>query len=72
MDTTVEVSYDVAGMLFGQDSLVPWWAWLAPLAVIFLKLLSPVLIPEVAEAKWISERDGKKGKKSKSGKKKRK
>jgi hypothetical protein len=69
MDTAVEVSYDVVGMLFGPDSLLPWWAWLAPLAMIFLKLLSPVLIPEVAEAKWGSDRDAKKPGKSSKGKK---
>lgn len=69
MDTAVEVSYEVIGMLFGPDAMLPWWAWLAPLAMIFLKLLSPVLMPEVAEAKWGSDRDtGSKGKKS--GKKK--
>ncbi|MDI6098052.1 hypothetical protein QLQ12_05480 [Actinoplanes sp. NEAU-A12] len=72
MDTTVEVSYDVAGMLFGPGSLVPWWAWLAPLALVFLKLLSPVLMPEVAEAKSTAEKDGKKGKKAKKPGKKKK
>lgn len=69
MDTTVEVSYDAFAVLFGPDSLMPWWAWLAPLAMIFLKLLSPVLIPEVAEAKWRSEKDGKKAKKAKKAEK---
>ena len=69
MDTTVETSYDVVGMLFGADSLLPWWAWLAPLAMVFLKLLSPVLIPEVAEAKWSSEKDAKGAKKDKKSKK---
>jgi hypothetical protein len=69
MDTAVEVSYDVVGMLFGPDSLLPWWAWLAPLAMIFLKLLSPVLIPEVSDAKWASEKDSKKSGKSSKGKK---
>ncbi len=73
MDTAVEVSYDVVGMLMGPDSLVPWWAWLAPLAMVFLKLLSPVLVPEVAESQWGSETSGKKGKKNKkAGKKKKK
>jgi hypothetical protein len=73
MDTAVEVSYDVVGMLMGPDSLVPWWAWLAPLAMVFLKLLSPVLVPEVAESRWGSETGGKKGKKDKkAGKKKKK
>jgi hypothetical protein len=72
MDTTVEVSYDVVGMLFGPTSLLPWWAWLAPLAMIFLKLLSPVLVPEVAEAKWGSEQGGSKGKKAKKAGKKKK
>ena len=74
MDTAVEVSYGVAGMLVGPNSLVPWWAWLAPLAMIFMKFLAPVFLPEVAEAKWASARDdgkgGKKGKKSKKPKKK--
>ncbi|MEV4279528.1 hypothetical protein [Actinoplanes xinjiangensis] len=65
MDTAVEVSYGVVDMLTGPDSLVPWWAWLAPLAMVFLKLLSPVLVPEVAESRWGSEKSGKKGKKGK-------
>jgi hypothetical protein len=72
MDTAVEVSYDVVGMLFGPDSLLPWWAWLAPLAMIFLKLLSPVLVPEVADARRGSEKDSKKGKSSKKAAKKKK
>lgn len=72
MDTAVEVSYDVVGMLIGPDSLVPWWAWLAPLAMVFLKLLSPVLIPEVAEADRVSGKDSSNGKKTKKGKKEKK
>ncbi|KHD76590.1 hypothetical protein [Actinoplanes utahensis] len=64
----------MADMLLGPNSLVPWWAWLAPLAMIFMKFLAPVFLPEVAEAKWASERDdgkgSKKGKKSKKPKKK--
>jgi hypothetical protein len=71
MDTAVEVSYDVVGMLMGPDSLVPWWAWLAPLAMIFLKLLSPVLVPEVAESGWASENGGKDSKKGKKAAKKK-
>ncbi|GIF37624.1 hypothetical protein [Actinoplanes xinjiangensis] len=69
MDTAVEVSYGVVDMLMGPDSLVPWWAWLAPLAMVFLKLLSPVLVPEVAESRWGSEKSGKSGKGSKKSKK---
>ncbi|GIE76122.1 hypothetical protein Aph02nite_20720 [Actinoplanes philippinensis] len=69
MDTAVEVSYDFVGMLMGPDSLVPWWAWLAPLAMVFVKLLSPVLVPEVAEARWGSEKSGKDSKKGKKDKK---
>ncbi|MEV0901556.1 hypothetical protein [Actinoplanes sp. NPDC049802] len=64
------MSNGVVEMLVGPGSLVPWWAWLAPLAMIFLRLLSPVLLPEVAEARWGTEGNGKKGKKSKKGKKK--
>ncbi|MFC4064081.1 hypothetical protein ACFO0C_04010 [Actinoplanes subglobosus] len=66
------MSYDVVGMLMGPDSLVPWWAWLAPLAMIFLKLLSPVLVPEVAESRWGSEQGGKDSKNGKKGKKDKK
>ncbi|MDR6322763.1 hypothetical protein [Actinoplanes couchii] len=71
------MSNAMAAMLIGPGSLVPWWAWLAPLAMIFLKLLSPVLLPEVAEAKLNSEADeekekGKKGKKNKKDKKSQK
>ncbi|SDT64975.1 hypothetical protein [Actinoplanes derwentensis] len=72
MDTAVEVSYAVAGMLIGPGSLVPWWAWLAPLAMIFLKLLSPVLLPEVADAGMNSEAGNKKSKKGKKEKKAKK
>lgn len=72
MDTAVEVSYAVAGMLIGPDSLVPWWAWLAPLAMVFLKLLSPVLLPEVAEADLRLETEEKKGKKGKKPRKPKK
>jgi hypothetical protein len=72
MDTAVEVSYDVVGLLMGPDSLVPWWAWLAPLAMIFLKLLSPVLVPEVGESRWNSEKADKKGRKEKKDKKSKK
>ncbi|HWS31790.1 MAG TPA: hypothetical protein VN408_03495 [Actinoplanes sp.] len=72
MDTAVEVSYAVAGMLMGPDSLVPWWAWLAPLAMVFLKLLSPVLLPEAAEAGLNSKPEEKKGKKEKKSKKSKK
>ena len=72
MDTAVQVSSAVAGMLIGPGSLVPWWAWLAPLAMIFLKLLSPVLLPEVADARMSSETQGKKGKKGKKDKKPKK
>ncbi|WP_433794096.1 hypothetical protein [Actinoplanes sp. CA-252034] len=65
------MSYDVVGMLMGPNSLVPWWAWLAPLAMVFLKLLSPVLVPEVAETRWGSEKGSKKGKKNKKSAKKK-
>ena len=67
MDTAVEVSYDVVGMMFGPAALVPWWAWLAPLAMVFLKLLGPVFMPEVAEAR-ASASSGGRSKKSKARK----
>ena len=76
MDTAVEVSYGLVGMLAGPNSLVPWWVWLAPLAMVFMRLLAPVFLPEVAEAGVAAERGsgddgkkGRKGKKSKAGKK---
>ncbi|WP_430789833.1 hypothetical protein [Actinoplanes sp. G11-F43] len=71
MDTAVEVSYALVDMLTGPDSLVPWWAWLAPLAMIFLKLLSPVLLPEEEEASLDTGLDGKKIKKNKKAKKRK-
>ncbi|MBW6436762.1 hypothetical protein KZ829_23755 [Actinoplanes hulinensis] len=72
MDTAVEVSYGVAELLFGPNSLVPWWAWLAPFAMIFLKLLAPVLLPEVAEARWGSGSDAERTRRSKKSKKSKK
>ncbi|GGN79673.1 hypothetical protein GCM10010112_54560 [Actinoplanes lobatus] len=69
MDTAVEVGYGVAELLFGPNSLVPWWAWLAPVAMIFLRLLAPVLFPEVAEARWGSDSDIERARQSRNSKK---
>ncbi|MBO3738467.1 hypothetical protein [Actinoplanes flavus] len=56
MDAAVEVSHSVAEMLFGPNALVPWWAWLAPFGMVFLKLFSPFLFPEVVRDHAASER----------------
>ncbi|MFC7533444.1 hypothetical protein [Actinoplanes sp. GCM10030250] len=69
MDAALDVAYPVVDALFGPDSDLPWWAWVAPLVMIFAKLLGPVVAPEAAGA-GSGVRSGKKGKKSKKGKKK--
>jgi hypothetical protein len=41
MDTVIDEAYTVTTELFGPGSSVPWWAWLALLAMIFWGLLAP-------------------------------
>ncbi|MEV6301093.1 hypothetical protein AB0M02_16920 [Actinoplanes sp. NPDC051861] len=74
MENAFDVAYRVVEVLFGPDSGVPWWAWVAPLVMIFAKLLGPVVAPEAAGAgggtgSRSGSGSGKKGKKGKAKKK---
>ena len=62
MDNALDVTYRVVEGLFGPESSIPWWAWVAPLLLIFWKMLMPSVAPATAGA-------GKKGKKGKADKK---
>jgi hypothetical protein len=66
MDAAMDMAYRIIDAMFGAESTVPWWAWCAPLVMIFAKLLGPVVAPETAGG---SGGSGKKGKKAKKGKK---
>ncbi|GAA2648823.1 hypothetical protein [Paractinoplanes durhamensis] len=74
MDQILDKAYTVTSNLFGPESGIPWWAWMAVLIAVFWK----VLIPEQKTAQQrAAERDeqmlaelfagegGKKGKKKK-------
>jgi hypothetical protein len=39
--TIIDQAYAVTSQLFGPDAVVPWWAWLAVLVMIFWGLLVP-------------------------------
>ena len=39
----VELAYELTTGLVGPGAVVPWWAWLAVLVMIFGGLLGPVL-----------------------------
>lgn len=67
MDTVLDVAYKVVEALFGPGSTVPWWAWVAPLVMIFGRLLVPELVPQTAHGS--SGKKDKKSKKAKKGKK---
>ena len=41
MAAITDLAYHVTSELFGAGALVPWWAWLALLAMIFWGLLVP-------------------------------
>ncbi|MBB2941761.1 hypothetical protein FB565_001465 [Actinoplanes lutulentus] len=60
MDNALDMTYQVVEALFGPDSAVPWWAWVAPFVLIFANQLMPMVAPDPAGAG-----SGKKGKKSK-------
>ncbi|WP_229073860.1 hypothetical protein [Actinoplanes sp. DH11] len=64
MDDALDVSYQVVDGLFGPGSGVPWWAWIAPLVLVFGKLLMPSAEPATTAAAPA-------GKKSKKAKKKK-
>jgi hypothetical protein len=50
MDNAVDMAYRMVGALFGPDSGVPWWAWLAPISIVLARLMYPVMFPEAAAA----------------------
>ncbi|BAL86601.1 hypothetical protein AMIS_13810 [Actinoplanes missouriensis 431] len=62
MDNALDVTYRVVEGLFGPESSIPWWAWVAPLLLIFWTMLMPSVAPAAAGG-------GKKGKKGKADKK---
>jgi hypothetical protein len=81
MDNAVDMAYRVVETLFGPDSGFPWWAWMAPVVLIFARLMYPVMFPEAAAAEaetdrrlteFRRERDGKGKGKEKKGKKSKK
>ena len=39
MNTGTDVAYALTSGLFGRDAVVPWWAWLTLLLMIFWGLL---------------------------------
>ncbi|MEV4641633.1 hypothetical protein AB0J80_30240 [Actinoplanes sp. NPDC049548] len=43
MDAYIDPAYDWVSAVIGPHSVVPWWAWLAALAMIFCGLLTPGL-----------------------------
>ncbi len=56
MDSTVDTSYRLVEALFGPDSGIPWWAWLAPIAIVLARLMYPVMFPEAAAAEADTDR----------------
>ena len=67
MDNAADVAYRVADVLATSGSAVPWWAWVAPFAMVFGRLMMPMVAPESA-----GPGDGKSGKGGKKGKKAKK
>ncbi|MBG0568107.1 hypothetical protein [Actinoplanes aureus] len=65
MDAALDVAYQVVDALFGPGSTVPWWAWIAPLVMIFGRLMMPALVPQTAPAKFGKDKKSKKAKKGK-------
>ncbi|GAA2666877.1 hypothetical protein [Actinoplanes palleronii] len=56
MDNASDVAYQVVDALFGPDSGIPWWAWVAPIIAIFAVFLYPVMFPEAAAAEAETDR----------------
>jgi hypothetical protein len=56
MDDTVDMAYRTVDALFGPDSGIPWWAWLAPIFVVVARMMYPVMFPEAAAAEAETER----------------
>ncbi|GLY01740.1 MULTISPECIES: hypothetical protein [Actinoplanes] len=62
MDTAVDVAYAVQESLIGPGAIVPWWAWVAPLLMVFGKLLWPVMVPDSTPLPAKKDKKGKKKK----------
>ena len=60
MDNAADVAYRVADVLATSGSMVPWWAWVAPVVMVFGGMM---MTPEAAGAGGATS--GKKGKKAK-------
>ncbi|WP_436522258.1 hypothetical protein [Actinoplanes sp. HUAS TT8] len=56
MDNAVDMAYRVVEALFGPDSGIPWWAWLAPIGLVLARLMYPVMFPEAAAAEAETDR----------------
>ncbi|WIM98011.1 hypothetical protein ACTOB_001580 [Actinoplanes oblitus] len=79
MESAADDAYQMVEALFGSESGIPWWAWLAPIILLFGRLLYPVFFPQTAAseaetdrrlAEFRRERQGKgKAKGNKKGKK---
>ncbi|WP_199511656.1 hypothetical protein [Nucisporomicrobium flavum] len=43
MDAYLDVAYQWMSNLIGPQSVIPWWAWVAALGMVFWGLLAPGL-----------------------------
>jgi hypothetical protein len=50
MDQYIDTAYKVTSALFGPNSGIPWWAWIAVIVALFWKVLVP-------EPKTTADRD---------------
>lgn len=50
MDQYIDTAYNVTTTLFGPNSGIPWWAWIAVIVALFWKVLVP-------EPKTTADRD---------------
>jgi hypothetical protein len=41
MDQYIDTAYKVTSALFGPESHIPWWAWIAVIVALFWKVLIP-------------------------------
>jgi hypothetical protein len=65
VDSAFDVAYQVVDGVFGPGSGVPWWAWIAPVVLVFWAMLLPVMAPSAVDTGGGSgSGSGKKGKKS--------
>ncbi|MFI1988175.1 hypothetical protein [Actinoplanes sp. NPDC020271] len=50
------MAYRMVEALFGPGAGIPWWAWLAPILIVFARLMYPVMFPEAAAAEAETDR----------------